>query len=160
MFQKAIKVFGAPRTVHAGSGPAMKSNALENALDFKGVELSHNTPYVSNDNLFSESEFRTMKYPLGYPKVFQTLADTRAYLDEYVPWYNQQHKHSSNALFSPAQVHDGSWHDAWQVRDEALQDYSRKHPARFEARPMMPSPAGIAGNNLPSLTADTELHAA
>jgi transposase InsO family protein len=68
MFEAAIARHGAPRIVHADSGPAMRSNLLLDALTSHGVELSHNRPYVSNDNPFSESGFRTMKYRPGYPR--------------------------------------------------------------------------------------------
>lgn len=160
MFQDAFKTYGVPHVVHADSGPAMKSNALKDALEAKGVELSHNRPYVSNGNPFSESGFRTMKYRPDYPKVFSALADARAYLDGYVPWYNGQHKHSGIALFSPAQVHDGSWEHVWQVRQQALEDYYRLHPARFHYRPVTPAPAGVVGINLPSEEAGVALQAA
>lgn len=157
MFHKAFKTYGAPEVVHADSGSAMKSNALKTALTEQGVELSHNRPYVSNDNPFSESGFRTMKYRPGYPLVFHTVETARTYLDEYVPWYNQQHKHSGIALFSPAQVHDGSWKQVWKVRDKALREYFQKHPARFSARPVTPSPAQIVGINLPADQVKTSL---
>ncbi|WP_190264981.1 DDE-type integrase/transposase/recombinase [Glutamicibacter nicotianae] len=160
MFQDAFTGYGVPQVVHADSGAAMKSNAMKDTLEAKGVELSHNRPYVSNDNPFSESGFRTMKYRPGYPKVFSTLEDARAYLDGYVPWYNRQHKHSGIALFSPEQVHDGSWEQVWQVRQQALDDYYRKHPARFHRRPVTPAPAGIVGINLPSEDTRAALQAA
>lgn len=123
MFETAIAEHGAPRIVHADSGPAMRSNLLRDTLTSHGVELSHNRPYVSNDNPFSESGFRTMKYRPGYPHVFKELETARAYLAHYVPWYNTQHKHSGIALFSPSQVHDGSWKELWKTRDQALQRY-------------------------------------
>jgi putative transposase len=149
MFETAIAVHGTPRIVHADSGPAMRSNLLRDALTAHGVELSHNRPYVSNDNPFSESGFRTMKYRPGYPRVFMDVETARAYISDYVPWYNTKHKHSGIALFSPAQVHDGSWKDAWKTRDHALQSYYKKNPARFRQRPTTPSPAGHVGINLP-----------
>ena len=149
MFETAIAVHGAPQLVHADSGPAMKSNLLRDALTAHGVELSHNRPYVSNDNPFSESGFRTMKYRPGYPRVFKDVETARAYIDGYVPWYNTKHKHSGIALFSPSQVHDGSWKDAWKTRDHALQGYYDKNPGRFRNRPTTPSPSDLVGINLP-----------
>lgn len=138
----------------------MKSNAVKNALESHGVQLSHNRPYVSKDNPFSESGFRTMKYRPGYPEVFATLEDARTYLVQYVPWYNRQHKHSGIDLFAPAQVHDGSWEQVWQVRQQALEDYHRRHPARFHRHPVTPVPAGIVGISLPSEDAGAALQAA
>lgn len=156
MFETAIARHGAPRIVHADSGPAMRSNLLRDTLTSHGVELSHNRPYVSNDNPFSESGFRTMKYRPGYPRVFKELEAARAYLADYVPWYNTQHKHSGIALFSPSQVHDGSWKESWKTRDQALQRYYEKNPGRFHERPTTPTPASHAGINLPATKTPTQ----
>lgn len=151
MFAQAIAMHGTPCIVHADNGAAMKSNLLRDFLkEQHGTELSHSRPYVSDDNPFSEAGFRTMKYRPGYPKVFADLDSARAYLGEYVPWYNQEHKHSGIALFSPSQVHDGSWREAWQTREHALQRYFQAHPERFRARPSTPTPAGTVGINLPN----------
>ena len=149
MFADAVAARGAPTVVHADSGPAMKSNALGTFLGSQGITLSHNRPYVSNDNPFSEAGFRTMKYRPGYPKVFDTLQAARDYLTTYVTWYNHEHKHSGIALFSPAQVGDGTGKTAWSSRDRALQSYYERHPERFRARPHTPRPAEKVGINLP-----------
>lgn len=90
-----------------------------------------------------------MKYRPSYPTVFADLDAARAYLAGYVPWYNHEHKHSGIALFSPAQVGDGSWRQAWETRNTALQRYFEAHPERFRARPATPTPAGTVGINLP-----------
>lgn len=149
MFAEAIAQHGPPQIVHADSGAAMTSTALRDYLHTHKATLSHNRPYTSNDNPFSEAGFRTMKYRPGYPKVFTDLQAARAYLTDYVSWYNHQHKHSGIALFSPAQVHDGTWKKAWARRDEALHRYYQAHPERFRARPATPTPAGTVGINLP-----------
>ncbi|QAY62867.1 transposase [Xylanimonas allomyrinae] len=104
MFTAAFAAHGAPQVVHADSGPAMRSTALADLLGPLGVTQTHNRPRVSNDNPFSESEFRTMKYRPNYPGAFDSLDQARAHVDAYVPWYNANHKHSGIALFSP----DGS----------------------------------------------------
>lgn len=155
MFETAIARHGAPRVVHADSGPAMRSNLLRDALTAHGVELTHNRPYVSNDNPFSESGFRTMKYRPGYPRVFKDLEAARAYLGDYVPWYNTKHKHSGIALFSPAEVHDGSWKEIWKTRDRALQHYYDRNPERFHQRPTTPAPRSHVGINLPATKTPT-----
>lgn len=149
MFHTAIATHGAPNVVHADSGAAMRSGALQRALSSHGVKLSFNRAYVSNDNPFSEAGFRTMKYRPGYPRVFETLSDARDYIDTYVPWYNHEHKHSGIALFSPAQVGDGTWKHTWKIRDKALQNYYQRYPERFHHRPSTPTPAGKVGINLP-----------
>lgn len=150
MFETAIARHGAPRVVHADSGPAMKSNLLRDALTSHGVHLTHNRPYVSNDNPFSESGFRTMKYRPGYPRIFKDLDTARAYLGDYVPWYNTEHKHSGIALFSPAEVHDGSWKHIWNTRNQALQHYYEQYPHRFRRQPTTPAPQNHVGINLPT----------
>lgn len=149
MFETAIARHGAPRVVHADSGPSMKSHALRDVLTAHGVKITHNRPYVSNDNPFSESAFKTMKYRPNYPRAFKTLEAAREYLTNYVAWYSTEHKHSGIALFSPAQVHDGSWKDLWIIRDKAHQEYYQKHPARFHRPPTTPAPAKHVGINLP-----------
>ena len=149
MFATAFAEHGKPLVVHADSGPAMRSSALKDFLSTASVGQTHNRPRVSNDNPFSESEFRTMKYRPNYPGTFKDLDEARAFIHWYVPWYNGQHKHSGIALFSPNEVHDGSWRERWRERDKALQAYYEKHPERFRRRPRTPAPANIVGINLP-----------
>jgi putative transposase len=149
MFEQAITEHGQPQTVHADSGPAMRSTLMKDFLHDLGIDESHNRPRVSNDNAFSESEFRTMKYRPKYPKTFTDIDEAKTYVAEYVPWYNQHHKHSGIALFSPNEVHDGSWVALWHQRDHTLQAYYAAHPERFHHRPTTPAPAGIVGINLP-----------
>ena len=151
MFQETIATHGTPRIVHADNGSAMTSNLLRDTLKHHhGIELSYNRPYVSNDNPFSEAGFRTMKYRPDYPKVFTDLQAARDYLTKYVTWYNQEHKHSGIALFTPAQVHNGTWHQVWHTRNEALQRYYQAHPERFKTRPTTPTPPGTDGINHPT----------
>lgn len=147
MFTQAIEAYGPPKVVHADNGAVMKSNDLKILLGGKGIEMSHNRPYVSNDNPYSESEFRTMKYRPNYPGTFDSLEDARTFLRSYVPWYNTCHKHSGIALFSPQDVFDGTWKTKHQVRDQALQRYFARHPERFRGRPKTRKPADVVGIN-------------
>ena len=149
MFQIAFGEHGIPGAIHADSGAAMRSSAVADLLAAFGVTKTHNRPRVSNDNPFSESEFRTMKYRPGYPGTFETIDEARAHMDAYVAWYNGNHKHSGIALFSPNEVHDGSWREAWQRRDDVQQAYHDAHPERFKNRPRTPAPAGNGGINQP-----------
>ena len=80
MFETAFAEHGTPQFVHADSGPAMRSTLLKDHLHGLGVAQTHNRPRVSNDNPFSESEFRTMKYRPNYPGTFQTIEEARAYI--------------------------------------------------------------------------------
>lgn len=149
MFQIAFGAEGIPGAVHADSGPAMRSTVLADLFADLGVTRTHNRPRVSNDNPFSESEFKTMKYRPNYPGTFATIEQARDYMDWYVPWYNANHKHSGIALFSPDEVHHGTWHQSWQQRDQALQAYYDQHPERFRRQPRTPAPPGIVGINMP-----------
>lgn len=149
MFEDAFTDHGVPAAVHADSGPAMRSHDLKKLLADHSVVETHNRPRVSNDNPFSESEFRTMKYRPNYPGTFVTIDDARAYMAWYVPWYNAQHKHSGIALFSPNQVHDGTWRQHWQRRVHTQQTYYQAHPERFREKPRTPTPANTVGINLP-----------
>ena len=98
---------------------------------------------------FSESGFRTMKYRPGYPRVFMEVETARAYIADYVPWYNTKHKHSGIALFSPSQVHDGSWKQVWTTRDHALQNYYEKKPWKIPPTTHHTSPGRPRRNQPP-----------
>ncbi len=100
-----------------------------------------------------------MKYRPNYPGTFPDLEHARAHMGSYVAWYNAQHKHSGIALFSPDEVHDGTWLQRWDQRDRAQQTYYAEHPERFRRRPSTPAPAGIVGINLPK-DDNKRLHAA
>lgn len=150
MFQQAFATHGHPQVVHADSGAAMRSGALSDLFSARGIKRSHNRPRVSNDNPFSEAEFRTMKYRPGYPGTFPDVATARAWVSDYVPWYNEHHCHSGIAHFTPASVHSGSWKTQWAQRDSTLQAYHDAHPERFRHRPRTATPAPTVGINLPT----------
>jgi putative transposase len=160
MFERAFAEHGRPQVVHADSGPAMRSTVLKDLLADLEIGQTHNRPRVSNDNPFSESEFRTMKYRPNYPSTFADIDIARAWVGAYVPWYNQQHRHSGVALFTPSEVHDGSWAARWRQRDDTYQAYYDAHPERFSNRPKTPSPKPIVGINLPTENEPDRLHAA
>jgi putative transposase len=160
MFKAAFTAHGLPAVVHADSGPTMRSSALADLLNDLNIAQTHNRPRVSNDNPFSESEFRTMKYRPDYPGVFDDLHTARAWVHSYVSWYNQHHRHSGIALFTPAEVHNGQWTQRWLQRDHALQAYYDTHPERFRVRPHTKSPKAIVGINLPPENDPDRLHAA
>lgn len=147
MFTQAVEAYGPPKVVHSDNGAVMKSNDLKTLPGWKGIEMSHNRPYVSNDNPYSESEFRTMKYRPNYPGVFDSVEAARAFLRSCVPWYNTCHKHSGIELFSPQDVFDGTWKAKHKVRDKALQRYFARYPERFRGRPKTRKPADVVGIN-------------
>jgi putative transposase len=160
MFKAAFAGHGLPAVVHADSGPAMRSTVLHDLLAGLEIGQTHNRPRVSNDNPFSESEFRTMKYRPNYPGVFDDLDAARAWVSAYVSWYNQHHRHSGIALFTPEDVHSGAWAWQWTQRDQALQAYYDAHPERFRTRPTTTSPSPVVGINLPAENTAQRLQAA
>lgn len=160
MFEAAFVEHGPPIVVHADSGAAMRSTVLKDLLADFSVAQTHNRPRVSNDNPFSESEFRTMKYRPNYPGIFTDLEAAHAWVNNYVSWYNQHHRHSGIALFTPEEVHTGTWMQRWQQRDHIQQVYYDTHPERFRHRPHTKSPCSIVGINLPAENDPDRLHAA
>ncbi len=160
MFEDAFVRHGLPAVVHADSGPAMRSTVLKDLLADLKIGRTHNRPRVSNDNPFSESEFRTMKYRPNYPGTFTNIDTAHAWVASYVSWYNHHHRHSGIALFSPAEVHNGAWVQRWQQRDHALQAYYDAYPERFRNRPHTKAPSPIVGINLPPETQADRLQAA
>src|SRR6476659_5831012 len=76
-----------------------------------------------------------MKHRPNYPGTFEDINAARTWVASYVPWYNQQHRHSGIALFTPAQVHSGAWAQSWHQRDRTHQAYYDAHPERFRRRP-------------------------
>ncbi|MFZ0835726.1 MAG: DDE-type integrase/transposase/recombinase [Mycobacterium sp.] len=160
MFTDAFADHGLPAAVHADSGAAMRSTVLKDLLADLKIGQTHNRPRVSNDNPFSESEFRTMKYRPNFPGVFDDVDAARTWVSAYVSWYNQHHRHSGIALFTPAQVHSGAWTQQWTQRDQALQAYYDAHPERFRDRPRTHSPHPVVGINLPTDNDPDRLHAA
>ena len=152
MFTNAFTGHGLPAVVHADSGPAMRSTVLKDLLADLDIAQTHNRPRVSNDNPFSESEFRTMKYRPNYPGTFTDVSGARTWVSTYTSWYNQHHRHSGIALFTPAEVHSGAWAQQWQQRDQAQQAYYDTHPERFRNRPRTSSPSPVVGINLATET--------
>jgi putative transposase len=135
----------------------MLSHALKDFLTTEEAGETQNRPHVSNNNPFYEWEFRTMKYRPNYSKSFTTLHEAQAFFDQYVAWDNGDHKHCGIALFSPNDVHDGSWRTCWQARDNAQQAYFQAHPERFRQRPYTPAAATIVGINVPPVDDTTQL---
>ena len=118
-------------TIHADRGSSMKSKCVAMLLSDLGVTKTHSRPYTSNDNPFSESQFKTMKYRPDFPKNFGCIEDTRGFCGPFFDWYNTEHHHSGIALLTPEMVHYGLAESVSQARLETLQQAYRKHPERF-----------------------------
>ena len=94
-------------TIHADRGSSMRSKSVAFLLADLSITKTHSRPSTSNDNPYSESHFRTLKYRPEFPDRFGSLADARAFRTTFFPWYNDVHRHSGISLFTPAMVHHG-----------------------------------------------------
>jgi transposase InsO family protein len=88
-------------TVHADRGSSMTSKPVAFLLADLGVTKTHSRPHVSNDNPYSESQFKTLKYRPGFPARFGSIQDARAFLKQFVTWYNRGHRHAGIAMMTP-----------------------------------------------------------
>ena len=125
-------------TIHADRGSSMKSKVVAHLLADLGVTKTHNRPYVSNDNPYSESQFKTLKYCPGFPDRFGSIQDAREFCRNFFAWYNSEHKHSGIGLMSPGQVHYGQAQHILTQRAEVLNAAFKEHSNRFKGR--MPKP--------------------
>jgi putative transposase len=127
-------------TLHADRGAAMKSKTVALLLADLGVTKTHSRPYVSNDNPYSEAQFKTMKYRPGYPDRFGSIQDARAWARPFFHWYNHQHYHTGLALLTPTTVHYGRAQAVLDQRQQVLQAAYAAHPERFvRGEPKPPS---------------------
>ena len=117
--------------LHADRGSSMTSKTLALLLADLGVGKSHSRPYTSDDNPFSEAQFKTMKYRPGYPDRFGSSQDARNWAQPFIHWYNNEHRHTSLGLMTPATVHDGLAAELTGQRQVTLQAAYEKNPERF-----------------------------
>jgi len=125
-------------TIHADRGASMRSKTVALLLSDLGVVKSHSRPHVSNDNPFSESQFKTMKYCPQFPERFGCVQDTRGFCGDFFGYYNNEHRHSGIGLLTPAMVHYGQAEQVLVARQETLLAAYRAHPERFVRRPPQP----------------------
>lgn len=118
-------------TLHADRGSAMISKTVAQLLSDLGVTKTHSRPHVSNDNPFSEAQFKTLKYRPDYPGRFGCLVDARIWGRGFFDWYNHDHHHTSLALLTPSDVHYGKAEEKLQQRQVVLQRAYAAHPERF-----------------------------
>ena len=122
-------------TVHADRGGPMRSEGLAQLFASLGVERSFSRPRVSDDNAFSESHFKTLKYQPDYPRRFASLLHARAWLQRFFEWYADEHHHSGLALFTPSEVFHGRVPQVAAARQRALDAAFAEHPERFPNGP-------------------------
>jgi len=134
MMQNAFGIHGTPEVVHSDGGPSMTSKTVTTLLADLGVTRSRSRPHVSNDNPYSESLFKTMKYLPVFPDWFNDLDHARRFLAEFVEAYNHHHRHTGIGMHTPADVHYGHADHIDRDRHAALDAARRAHPERFGTR--------------------------
>lgn len=118
-------------TIHADRGPAMLAKSVALLLADLGIDKSHSRPHVSNDNPFSESQFKTLKYAPEFPDRFGSLPGTRSFLGDFFLWYNTMHHHSALGWLTPYDVHYGLAEARRAEREAALRKAFAATPERF-----------------------------
>jgi len=118
-------------TIHADRGGAMRSKPVALLLADLGVTKTHSRPHVSNDNPFSEAQFRTLKYCPQFPERFGSIEDARAFGQAFFRWYNHEHRHSALGFLTPAVVHFGQAATVRAHRQQVLATAYAAHPERF-----------------------------
>jgi putative transposase len=118
-------------TIHADRGKVMRSKPVAFLMADLGIAKTHSRPYVSNDNPYSESQFRTLKYRPGFPDRFGCIQDCRVFCQQFFTWYNDQHCHSGIALLTPSMVHFGHAPNVLAQRQLVLNAAYLAHPERF-----------------------------
>jgi putative transposase len=134
LFENAVAKHDVPPgqlTLHADRGPSMKAKATALLLADLGVTKSHSRPYTSDDNPFSESCFKTLKYQPQFPKRFGCIQDAKAFCRAFFDWYNQHHRHLGIGLMTPDQVHYGQANEVHAARQTTLDHAFRANPNRF-----------------------------
>ena len=126
-------------TVHADRGSSMTSKPVALLLADLGVTKTHSRPSISNDNPFSEAQFKTLKYRPEFPDRFGSIEDSRAFCVGFFDWYNNRHYHSGLALLTPATVHYGEAAAVIERRGEVLAAAYAAHPERFVRRAPRPA---------------------
>jgi putative transposase len=122
-------------TIHADRGSSMTSKPVALLCADLGILETHSRPYQSNDNPYSESNFKTLKYRPDFPPSFGSIEDARAFIRAFVDWYNLQHHHSGLAMFTPHDVHYGLVEDKLALPVATLREAYELHPERFPKGP-------------------------
>jgi putative transposase len=127
-------------TLHADRGSSMTSQPVAFLMADLGVTKTHSRPYVSDDNPYSESHFRTLKYRPDFPERFGSIQDSRSFCQQFFAWYNEEHRHSGIELLTPAMVHYGQAPAIVKQRQLVLDAAYQAHPERFVRRPPQSTP--------------------
>jgi putative transposase len=118
-------------TVHSDNAKVMKAQTLVQLYACLGVTKTHSRPYVSNDNPYSESAFKTLKYRPGFPAYFASIEEAREFCRQFFLWYNAEHRHSGIMMLTPESVHYGTYPHILEARKQTLEEAYNEHPERF-----------------------------
>jgi len=130
-------------TIHSDRGAPMKSKTVNMLYTDLGIDPSFSRPSVSDDNPFSEAQFKTVKYCPLFPGRVGTIQEARELGRNLLTWYNCEHKHSGIAYYTPEQVHYGKHVELQKTREKALFDAYSRNPERFR---FMPAPKAVPGS--------------
>lgn len=131
-------------TIHADRGTSMTSKPVALLLADLGVTKTHSRPHTSNDNPYSEAQFKTLKYCPEFPDHFSSLEEARAFCQRFFTWYNKEHYHTGISLLTPHMVHYGQAEQAIKRREQVLSQAYASHPERFVNKPPTPTPVPTA----------------
>ena len=143
LIEETCRKYAIPKdqlTIHADRGSSMRSKPVAFLLADLGITKTHSRPYTSNDNPYSESQFRTMKYRPDFPDRFGGSEDSHAFCHRFFPWYNDEHRHSGIGMLTPAMVHFGHAPVIREKRQTVLDAAYLAHPDRFVRQPPSPLP--------------------
>ncbi|CAN5829028.1 IS3 family transposase [soil metagenome] len=136
-------------TLHADRGAPMTALSMTELLHDLGVHKSHSRPRVSNDNPYSEAQFKTLKYRPDYPQRFASIQAAQTWCRDFFDWYSHVHYHSGIAYLRPADLHAGRHPEILERRQEVLDQAQKTHPQRFCRRPRPATPPSKAWINRP-----------
>jgi len=131
-------------TIHADRGSSMKSKPVAFLLADLGVTKTHSRPHTSDDNPYSEAQFKTLKYRPDFPGRFGSIEDARCFSQGFFPWYNQEHRHTGISLLTPEMVHYGRAQQVLLARETVLRAAYDAHPERFVRKVPLPLPLPAA----------------
>jgi putative transposase len=140
--QNAIAANGGikPASIHADRGTSMTSNTVAGLLALLGIDQSHSRPHTSNDNPYSEAQFKTLKYCPAFPGRFGSIEDANVFCRQFFNYYNNEHRHSGIGMHTPTSVHDGTAAAIQARRIATLYEAFLAHPERFRGRRPYPPP--------------------
>ncbi|MEV7572317.1 IS3 family transposase [Arthrobacter nitrophenolicus] len=136
-----------PAVLHADNGAPMRAGTTLDLARALGITLSYSRPRVSDDNPYSESLFKTVKYDLDFPRRFQDLQHAREYMGEFFAGYNSHHRHSGLNYYTPDTVHHGLIEQARRQRQQTLDACYARNPHRYRRKPTAPGIPPVAGIN-------------